>query len=293
MIASQGKILIVDPIKNLLDIYRMFLEEERYGVETASNLEHAFQKLSLHHYAVLISEYLPPFEETFHMLHEVKEHSPETYIILVTNAIVDEKTYEGLFDAGIDDLILKPYSPNKILVHVKKGFRNREVIIEKRKLEGESLVDPMARQVELPVYNLTHFQKCLRQELKKAKRHGHSLSLVLMEVPGEAITRNQPEGLTVDLLRILRNNTREEDVVGRGNGGFGLLLPETDEAGSRALVKRLICLIQNHTPFQIEESLKSMANLVSFQTFTYPEKFMIPAPLNSIFQDLSRQFPHS
>jgi PleD family two-component response regulator len=292
MATTQGKILIVDPIKNLLYIYRMFLENERYGVETASNLKNALQKLSLDRYTVLISEYLPPFEETFHMLYEVKEHSPETYIIIVTNATVDEKTYEGLFDAGIDDLILKPYSPNKILVHVKKGFRNRNSIIEKRKLEGESLVDPIARQVELPVYNLTHFQRCLRQELKKAKRHGHSLSLVLMEVPGEAITRNQPEGLTADLLRILQNNTREEDVVGRGNGGFGLLLPETDEAGSKALVKRLIDLIQNHTPFQIEESLKSMANLVSFQTFTYPEKFMIPDPLNSVLEDLSKQFSH-
>jgi PleD family two-component response regulator len=293
METSQGKILIVDPIKNLLYIYRMFLEKERYGVETASNLKSTFQKLSLDRYTVLISEYLPPFEETFHMLHEVKEHSPETYIIIVTNAIVDEKTYERLFDAGVDDLILKPYSPNKILVHVKKGFRNRKLIIEKRKLEGESLVDPIARQVELPVYNLTHFQRCLRQELKKAKRHGHSLSLVLMDVPHEAITRNQPEGLTADLLRILRNNTREEDVVGRGNGGFGLLLPETDEAGSKALVKRLIYLIQNHTPFQIEESLKSTVNLVSFQTFTFPEKFMIPAPLSSIVEDFSRQFPHS
>jgi hypothetical protein len=129
--------------------------------------------------------------------------------------------------------------------------------------------------------------------LKKAKRHGHSLSLVLMEVPGEAITRNQPEGHTADLLRILRNNTREEDVVGRGNGGFGLLLPETTEAGSKVLVKRLICLIQNHTPFQIEESLKSMANLVSFQAFTYPEKFKIPDPLSSALEDLSKQFPHS
>ena len=293
MATTQGKILIVDPIKNLLYIYRMFLENERYGVETVSNLKNAFQKLSLDRYAVLISEYLPPFEETFHMLHEVKGHSPETYIIIVTNATVDEKTYERLFDAGIDDLILKPYSPNKILVHVKKGFRNRNLIIEKRKLEGESLVDPIARQVELPVYNLTHFQRCLRQELKKAKRHGHSLSLVLMEVPGEAITRNQPEGHTADLLRILRNNTREEDVVGRGNGGFGLLLPETNEAGSKVLVKRLICLIQNHTPFQIEESLKSMANLVSFQTFTYPEKFKIPDPLSSVLEDLSKQFPHS
>lgn len=286
---SQERILVIDPFKNLRDIYRMFLEKEQYGVETASDLKNAFQKLSLDHYAVLISEYLPPFEETFHMLHEVKEHSPETYIIIVTNAIVDERTYERLFGAGIDDLILKPYSPEKILVHVKKGFRNRNLIIEKRKLEGESLVDPVARQVEQPIFNLTHFQRCLRQELKKAKRHGHTLSLVMMEVPVEAITRNQLEGLTADLLRILRTNTREEDIVGRGNGSFGLLLPETNEAGSQTLVKRLLHLIRNHLPFQSSESLKSIAGTVLFHTYVYPEKFVIPEPLQSVLKELAVQ----
>ena len=284
MVTSRGKILVVDPFKNLLNIYRMFLENEQYGVETASNLTGASQKLSLEHYAVLISEFLPPFEETFHMLHHVKEHSPETYIIILTNATVDEGTYERLFNAGIDDLIVKPYSPHKVLVHVKKGFRNRNLILENRDLERESLIDPIARQVGQPIFNVSHFRKYLRQELKKVRRHRHPLSLVLMEVPGESIIQNRGhlEGLMVEMIRILRNNTREEDIVGRENGGFGVLLPETDEAGSKALVNRLMNLIQNYPPFHREESLKTAANLISFQAFTYPEKFVIPESLRPI-----------
>jgi PleD family two-component response regulator len=291
MATSQDKILIVDPFKNLLDIYRMFLEKERYEVETASSLMNASQKFSLDHYAVLISEYLPPFEETFHMLHQLKEHSPETYIIIVTNAIIDDKTYERLFSIGVEDLIIKPYSPEKILVHVKKGFRTRNFIIGKQELERESQVDPITHQVRQPIFNLTHFGKCLRQELKKAKRHGHPLSLILMGVPDERIPRNQRADFTVELIRILRNNTREEDIVGRGNGGFGVLLAETDEAGSQALVKRLLHLIQTYRPFQREENLRSTAGVVSFQTYTYPEKFIIPESLKSILGDLLSQSP--
>jgi PleD family two-component response regulator len=289
MRTPRGKILIVDPIKNLLDIYRMFLEEEQYEVETASSLSVASQKLSLDHYGVLISEYLPPFEETLEMLHHVKEHSPETYIVIVTNAIVDEEAYERLFNAGIDDLILKPYSPNKILVHVRKGFRSRYLILKAQELEIESLVDPLTRQVGQSVFNLAHFRKCLRQEWKKARRHGRTFSLILMEVPDEVTirNRNQLEGMMVEMLRTLRRNTREEDIVGRGNGGFGLLLPETDEVGSKAVARRLTNLVKDFPPFQRDESVRSTTNLVSFQVFTYPEKFMIPESLRSALEELS------
>lgn len=287
--ASRDRILIIDPFKNLLDIYRIFLEKEKYSVETVFNLREASQKLSLDHYAVLMTEFLPPFEETFQMLLWVKEQSPETYIIIVTNAIVDEITYERLFRTGVDDLILKPYSPQKILVHVQKGFRNRTLILEKRELEKESVIDPVTQQVHQPIYNLGHFRKCLRQELKRAKRHAHAFSLILMEFPNKGIDRDEFEDLIVELIKIMRNNTREEDVVGRGNGGFGILLPETDESGSQALVNRLLRLIKSHPPFQREESLKSMADVVSFQTFTYPDKFTVPESLRSILEELPIQ----
>ena len=286
---SQDRLLIIDPFKNLLDIYRIFLEREKYSVETAASLKEASQKLSLEHYAVLISEFIFPFEETFQMLHWVKEQSPETYIIIVTNAIVNEESYEKLFSIGVDDLILKPYSPEKILVHVKKGFRNRSLLIKKRELEEESLLDPVTQQVHQPIFNLVHFRKCLRQELKRAKRHEHSLSLILTDLSDETMARSERESFTVELIKILRNNTREEDIVGRGNGGFGILLPETDETGSQVLANRLRHLIKSHLPFQGEERLRSTANVISFRTFTYPGKFIIPGSFGSILEELSLQ----
>jgi PleD family two-component response regulator len=290
---SFKDILLIDPFKNLLNVYRMFLERERYLVDTASNLREASQKLSLDHYAVMITEFLPPFDESFQMLHWVKEHSPETYIIIVTNATVDEKTYEKLFNTGVDDLILKPYSPGKILVHVKKGFRNRDLIIRMQELEKESLIDPVGRQVQQPIFNPLYFRKYLRQELKRAKRHRHSLSLLLMEIPDKAVVDDLSENFYIELIKILRNNTREEDIVGRGNGGFGILLPETDEAGSEALVKRLLQLIQDHPPFQREKGLESIAKTLYFQAFTYPDKFLLPEPLRAILGEISEQYPPS
>jgi DNA-binding response OmpR family regulator len=287
---SQERLLIIDPFKNLLDIYRIFLEEENYSIETASNLKEACQKLSVDRYAVVITEFLPPFEEVFSMIRWIKERSPETYILIMTNAIIDEKTYGELINLGVDDLILKPYSFQKVLIHVKKGVRIRDLILRKIELEKESVLDPIAQKIRQPVFNFIHFKTCLRQEWKKAKRHRRTLSLILIETPSKIMADNRLESLTTELLRIFRTNVREEDVMGRGNGGFGILLPETGDPGSQALVKRLSHLMQNHPPFLGEENLRSILPFISFQTFTYPEKFVIPESLRSALEELPAKY---
>ena len=290
--ASQENILIIDPFKNLLHVYRMILERERYRVETASHLTEAAQKLHKENYAVLISELMPPFEKTFQMLQGVKEQSRETYIIIVTNAMIDEKTYEKLFDIGVDDLILKPYSPRKILTHVKKGFRYRNMMIHKKELERTSLTDPIALKIHHPIYNATHFGRCLREELKRSKRHQHLFSLLLLKITAGRIAKDQLENVMIELIKTLRSHIREEDTVGRTNGRFGILLPETDEAGSQAVVDRLRHLIPTDPSVQSEEGRRSIDNFISFQSFTYPEKFLIPGPLSSIMEGISKPYPH-
>ena len=90
-----------------------FWRKENYSVETVSNLKEACRKLSVDHYAAVITEFLPPFEETFSMIRSIKERSPETYVMIMTKATIDEKTYGELIDVGVDDLILKPDSFKK------------------------------------------------------------------------------------------------------------------------------------------------------------------------------------
>lgn len=81
MIAMASNwILLLDPFKNLLNAYRMILEEENYLVETALNLRDAYQLIKRRHYSVIITEYAPPFESTDYMIQWVKRNSPETYV---------------------------------------------------------------------------------------------------------------------------------------------------------------------------------------------------------------------
>ena len=287
----ENWILLIDPFRNLVNAYRLILEGQGYFVETAKNLNESLQKLPAHPYSVILTEYFPPFEETYLMIQKVKQSHPETSVMMITNAIIDEASYEKLFDAGLDDIVFKPYSPEKIIVHLKKGLRLRDLILRKQELEAQAAKPHHMAVTELNL-NPLYFAKSLRQELKRAKRHQHPFSLVLIEIPNPKNLADQLESLFLELANILRKRIREEDVIGRDNGHFGILLPETDQSGSKAVVQRLSDLVQAHPSFQSDKMLRPLVKKLSFRSFSYPEKFVIPESLKGIVEEVDREYSH-
>jgi PleD family two-component response regulator len=257
----------------------MVLEGEGYLVETATNLRETVSQFGARRYAVLITEYFPPFEATRERVQWVKGNSPETYIIIVTNAVIDNRTYENLFETGVDEVITKPYSPERILVHIRRGLRQGEMILKRLELERQSLLDATGREAEQLIFGSSYFKRCLRQELKRTKRHSHRLSVLLIKIPGKEDLGDRFESFCIELGKILRRHTREEDMVGRENGNFGILLPETDQPGSQSLSKRLSNLIQTHAVFQEDELVRPFVQSLAFQSFSYPGQFDLPRSL--------------
>lgn len=286
-------ILLVDPFKNLLNAYQMILREEQYQVDTTLNLKDAYEFFKKKKYSIIITEYIPPFETTDYFIQWVKKNSPEIHILIVTNATIDEKTYEKLFTIGVGDIILKPYSPEKILVHIKKGLKQRALILKMQEMEKLALLEPITEKIRGLIFNPFFFKRCLRQEIKKAKRHQHSLSLLLIQMPKKDDLGDRFESFYTELVKILRRHTREEDMMGRNDGEIGILLPETDQNGSQALVKRLLNLINQYPPFRLDNALWASVQTLFFQSFTYPNQFELPQSLSPILDEVNREFlPH-
>lgn len=287
---ADNWILLIDPFKNLLNAYRIILEEEEYLVETALNLKEAYELFRRKQYSVIITEYCPPFDTTDYMIQWVKKNNPGTYIIIVTNAIVDEETYKKLFTIGVDDFILKPYSPERILVHVKKGLKQRDLIIKMRELERLSLLEPITEKIQGLIFNTIFFKRCLRQEIKKAKRHHHPFSLLIMPMPNKKKMGDRFDNFYIELVKIVKRHTREEDMVGKNNGSIGIILPETDRIGSQALMERLLELIQAYPQFKSDNVLTPYVQSLSFQSFTYPNQFSIPDSLKTVLEEVDKEF---
>jgi len=277
-------ILLIDPIKNLVNAYHIILAEEGYSVEVALNLKDAYGLVNKNRYDIIIMEYVSPFVDTEEIIERVKKLFPETYLLMVTNATIDEETYERLFTIGVDDFILKPYSPDKILVHLKKGLKQRELILQLEGLKKLNLLDRITEEINAPVFNKVFFEKWVRQEFKKAKRHQHTFSLLFIQM-GLGDREKQGDGFNrfyAELIKMIRRSSREEDVVCKNNGEISLILPETDEKGCKALIRRLSNIVWTHTPFKSDEVLKSYIQAISFQFYTYPTQFKIPESLKAI-----------
>jgi len=288
---ANNWILLIDPFKNLLNAYRIILEEENYLVETASNLENACDLLKKRQYSVIITEYIPPFETNDCMIQWVKKNTPETYILIVTNASIDEKTYGKLFNIGVDDFILKPYSPERVLVHVKKGLKQRDLILKVQELERLSLLEPITKEIQGVIFNAIFFKSCLRKEIKKTKRHHHPFSLILIEIPAKEGMGDRFDNFYLELLKIFRKYTREEDMVGKNDGEIGILLPDTDQSGSQALIQRLLNLVHTYPKFNSDDFLRPYIQTLSLQCFTYPDQFSIPESLKIFLEKTDIDHP--
>ncbi len=268
---AENRILLIDPYRNIHPVLRPFLEEKGYPVDAVSDPKEALDRLSLEGYSAILVECHTFFDETSRMVRRAKDGAPELYVLLLSQTTIDDASYGRLLEAGVDDILLKPYSPKQILVHTRKGIRRRNLVIRTKELERESLVDPLSERVRDLILSSPYFKKCLRQEMKKAKRHHSSFSLLLVEVPPRGRTGNRFEQICVDLLRILRKSTREEDLVGRENGRFGVLLPETGRPGSQVLASRLSNLVQTHFSSLSDGALEAAAREIFFRCFSYPE----------------------
>ncbi len=288
---KQEWILLVDPFKNLVDVYRLLLETEKYLVETAKSIEEAFQKVNLRRFGIVITEYFPELKDSENLIIWLKDHSPETYLIMVTYREIDDNTYEQLFNLGVGDIIFKPYSPEKILTHIRKGLRYRDLVLKNQKLEKQVIFDYFALTLPKEVFNQYFFHKRLRQELKRAKRHRHPLSLLSLQMPAKEKLGELFDFFYEELAKILLKFTREEDIVGRGNGNVEVLLPETDKDGSQVVLRRLSHLIQNHQVFRDNEILAPAVKELNFEAFTYPDNFAEAKFLRDLVAEIEKTTP--
>lgn len=291
MIRPDNPLLLVDPDENLLQVYRILFEQEGLPVEAVASLEAARGKLLSRNYALIMAELLMPGEESLSFWQEIKAGHPEIYLILLTDALIDEERYERIFNAGADDLIIKPFPPGKLLVHIRRGLRLGALLRRQKDQDQLALMDPISWDIDPIIVSNDYFKQCFRQALKRARRFKDPLSLLLVKTTGLGKEAKDQDHFLMELATLLGKLTREEDIIGRENGGFGILLHKTDHQGSRLLKIRLSRCIQNHLPFQGEIS-HSLLKGLKFQSFSIPEQTRIPRPFSQIIKNIDREMPY-
>ena len=139
-------VLVVDDERHIVDLVRLYLEKEGYGVVSASDGEEALALHLRHDPDLVILDLMLPKIDGFEVCREIRRRG-ETPILMLTARTDDVDVIVGL-ELGADDYVTKPFNPRALVARVKAILRRTEVTSRgARPIEvGTLRIDPRKRE---------------------------------------------------------------------------------------------------------------------------------------------------
>jgi two-component system, probable response regulator PhcQ len=154
------KILLVDDEPDVLDVIKNFVQMEDYEALTASSAEEGLKILAEDAVDVVISdEQMPGISGTV-FLGIVRQQFPDTVRILLTGHADLETAIRAINDGEIYRFFTKPCNFTELMVTLKRGIMQNEMMLETRRLlQAYRRQTTMLKQVEKKFPGATKLDK--------------------------------------------------------------------------------------------------------------------------------------
>ncbi|NGY38021.1 response regulator transcription factor [Flavobacterium sp. XN-5] len=114
------KILIAEDDEMLLKTMEFKLKREGFNVISCANGEEAIAIVTAENPDIIITDIMMPIVNGLDIVRAIKVEMKLEIPIIVLSAMGLEKTVLEAFELGADDFITKPFSPNELIVRVKR-----------------------------------------------------------------------------------------------------------------------------------------------------------------------------
>ena len=142
------RILIVDDEINIRRVVKEYAEFEGYEVGEAANGMEAVELVKNNDYDLIVMDIMMPKLDGFSTCKEIKKYKSIPVIMLSARGEEYDKLFG--FELGIDDYVVKPFSPKELMARIKavikRNSRPDSGIPEKLKFEGLE-IDLAGREV--------------------------------------------------------------------------------------------------------------------------------------------------
>jgi two-component system, OmpR family, alkaline phosphatase synthesis response regulator PhoP len=119
--SAQPTILVVDDERNIVQLARLYLSNEGFLVETASNGQDALAKAGDVHPALVVLDLMMPEMDGWEVCRRLRQIS-NVPVIMLTAKSDDVDKIVGL-EMGADDYMTKPFNPRELVARVKAVLR--------------------------------------------------------------------------------------------------------------------------------------------------------------------------
>ncbi len=140
-------ILLVDDERNIVDLARLYLEQEGFKVEAAYDGQTALDRVKSQPPALIVLDLMLPVVDGWEVCRRVRAAS-DVPIIMLTARDDDVDKIVGL-ELGADDYMTKPFNPRELVARIKAILRRAGRAPEGAKpvMLGDLVVDPARREV--------------------------------------------------------------------------------------------------------------------------------------------------
>lgn len=239
-------ILIVedDPVsRRLLEKTLVKAGHEFVSVE---NGRKALEQFKERFFPIVLTDWIMPEMNGLELCRAIRERTSTGYVFTVLLTAKDSKDdiVAGL-EAGADDYLTKPVNQAELIARIKTGIRilelERSLKRANREIRILSITDPLTG-----CYNRGYMTERLPQEIKRAKRYRHSLSLVLCDIDhfkrvNDTYGHQVGDRILKEFVQWANESIRDGvDWLARyGGEEFLIVIPETDTKGACCVAERL------------------------------------------------------
>jgi len=266
--ASQDHILVTDDSLTVRMMLKSHLEGAGYRVSTCADGEACLAQLEAGTDPpdLVLLDVVMPGMDGLEVLGRLKSGEDRGYlpvILLTAQGEVSDRVH-GL-DQGADDYIAKPFEADELLARVRAHIRikrlrdalaaqndaleaaNRDkaALLEELEAKNAQLAELAQTDPLTGVANRGHIEDFLADEVARARRHGHRLSVGMLDIDyfkriNDGFGHPFGDRVIREVARIMAETVRQVDKVGRyGGEEFLLVLPDTDLEGARILAERI------------------------------------------------------
>lgn len=113
----MAKILIVDDEKNIVNVIKEYCEYSGFETDVAYDGLEAYEKAKVNFYDCIIMDIMMPKMSGYEAVEEIKKIK-DVPIILCSAKVEEYDKLKG-FELGVDDYIVKPFSPKEVIARIK------------------------------------------------------------------------------------------------------------------------------------------------------------------------------
>ncbi|MDX2077733.1 MAG: response regulator transcription factor [bacterium] len=146
-------ILIVDDEQRIIDLAQMYLEQEGYHVDSATDGAEAYNRILADIPSLIVLDLMLPNMDGLEICRRVRAQS-DVPIIMLTARSDDIDKIVGL-ELGADDYLTKPFNPRELVARVKAILRRNNMSSERRAepvnslMVGNIIIEPERRMVRV------------------------------------------------------------------------------------------------------------------------------------------------